>query len=304
MSDSPLAGPQRERALVERARAIAADRDSGAAEITARLLPLLEEAVAAGGDIPLAVARAVLAEQPAMAPLWHACAAAVAAREQPDGFARTRAELARLPDCLVRAAARGLRELLTGESSPLIITLSYSSSVAAALAACASTCRLRVVCAEGRPRFEGRRLATVLASQGVDVTLVVDAALTARLSEAAAVVMGADAVTDTAWMNKVGSFGLAAAASLRGVPVHVIAGRDKFVPPILLPRLAPSPAAPEEVWDAPEPGVRVENHYFEWTPAELATTFLTEVGRLTPSDLPQAVTRGGQALTFLLERLS
>jgi translation initiation factor 2B subunit (eIF-2B alpha/beta/delta family) len=245
----------------------------------------------------------VLTTQPAMAPLWHACAAAVFSREDPEAFARTRVEMARLPARLVRAATHGLRELLAGESSPLIITVSYSSSVAATLAACAPEFRLRVICAEGRPRFEGRRLAMELANRGIDVTLVVDAAVTTRLSEAAAVVMGADAVTETAWMNKVGSFGLAAAASVRGVPVHVIAGRDKFVPRSLQPRLTPAPAAAGEVWEAPGAGVRVENPYFEWTPAELATTYLTEAGRLTPSDLPAVVARGSRVLTFLLEQM-
>src|SRR5687767_3613614 len=91
--------------LIARATAVAADRDAGASELLARLLPLLEEAIAAGPDQTIAVARIVCATQPAMASLWHACAAAVAEIAQPGSFARRRAELERAPRALVRAAS-------------------------------------------------------------------------------------------------------------------------------------------------------------------------------------------------------
>jgi translation initiation factor eIF-2B subunit delta len=238
-----------------------------------------------------------------MAPLWHACAAAVFDRAQPGTFEHTRVEMERMPLALHRAASLALRDLLTGDPSPLVLTLSYSSSVARVLRDCSSAIRLRVVCAEGRPRFEGRRLATELAESGLDVTLVVDAALTTHLPEASAVVMGADAVTGTHWINKVGSLGVAAAASLQGVPVYVVAGRDKFVPRVLAPRLRLPVAASDEVWPDRFSNVRVENRYFEPTPAELATLVLTDARPVGTSDLPAAVERRTAPITFLLHLL-
>ena len=59
-------------------------------------------------------------------------------------------------------------------------------------------------------------MATELTSSRIDVTLTTDAALTARLSSATAVVVGADAFGPSAWINKAGTRGLAAAASLAG----------------------------------------------------------------------------------------
>jgi translation initiation factor 2B subunit (eIF-2B alpha/beta/delta family) len=290
--------------LLMRAREIADDHDSGAAELTARLLPLLAEALVAGGDAAREVARAVLFGQPAMAPLWHACAAAVSEADQPGTFARMQAEMQRAPQALVRAASRGLRDLLTDSRDPLVLTLSYSSSVSAVLREVAAHTGVRAVCAEGRPRFEGRRLATELAASGVPVTVVVDAALTAFLGEAAAVITGADAVTPASWINKVGSFGVAAAASEAGVPLYVIAARDKFAPARLGPRLNAAPADPDEVWRERAPGVDVENRYFERVPVELATIFLTEAGPVTPTDVPAVADRKLREISFLLQQLA
>lgn len=125
--------------LIARAHAIAADRDAGASELLARVLPLLEDAIAAGPDQTVAVARIVCTGQPAMAPLWHACAAAVGEGSQPGSFARRRAELQRAPRALVRAASTALRDFLTGERAPLLLTISFSASVAETLAEVART---------------------------------------------------------------------------------------------------------------------------------------------------------------------
>jgi translation initiation factor 2B subunit (eIF-2B alpha/beta/delta family) len=289
--------------LLQRARAIASDRDSGAAELVARLLPLLAEAVRAGGSVPLEVARVVLEGQPAMAPVWHACAAAVADAEHPGSFARAHAEVTRAREALARAASIALRDVLADESAPLVLTLSYSSSVVLALREAAVSATLRVVCGEGRPRFEGHRLAIELAQSGIATTVVVDAALTAMLAEATCVVMGADAVFGDRWINKVGSFGLAAAASLRGVPVYVIAARDKFVPTALAPYVTVSLHQDEDVWPDHPPHILTRNLYFEAVPAELATLILAEAGPIPPGDLVTAVERRHHDLSVLLSRL-
>jgi hypothetical protein len=290
--------------LFQRAAAIAGDHDAGASELLSRLLVVLDDAVRAGGSAPLDVARAVLEGQRAMAPLWHACAAAVADGAYPGSLARAHAEMTRAPHALARAASIALRDLLVDERAPLVLTISYSSSVVRVLRELAASTTVRVVCGEGRPRFEGRRLATDLAQSGIEATLVVDAALTSVLSEASCVVMGADAVFADRWINKVGSFGLAAAASLAGVPAYVIAARDKFLPAALVPFVTLPPQDSGEVWPDRPPDVLVRNPYFEAVPAELATLFLTDVGPLAPSDLVSAADRRGRELSLLLACLS
>jgi initiation factor 2B subunit 1/2 family protein len=268
--------------LLRRAEAIAGDRDRGAAELLAITLPLLADAIAAGDGPLLAVVRMICRGQPAMAPLWNACAAAVSDTAQPGRFARVRAEMERAPAALVRAARAALDDGLGPDPSPHLLTVSYSSSVAGVLGDLARTRHLQVTCGEGRPRYEGRRMASDLAGRGLAVTLATDAALTSKLTSASAVVVGADSFGPSVWMNKVGTRGLVAAASLAGVPTFVICTRDKAAAGGV--RL-PGDGSPDEVWaDAPA-GVQVENPYFEAIPVELATLFLMETGRVAPAQL-------------------
>jgi ribose 1,5-bisphosphate isomerase len=286
---TPNPGTPERRNLISVARAIAGDADSGASELLAHLLPLLTDAVIAGRGTTVEVARVVCRGQPIMAPLWRASAAAVAEHDRPGTFALVRAELERSPRALTRAASAALRDLLLDDPDPLMITLSYSGGVCSALAAIAAERRLRVVCGEGRPRYEGRRLADAMDRAGAQVTLVVDAALTSFLSEASAVLVGADAVFGDRWVNKVGTFGLAAAASISGTPVYVVAARDKFVPASLAARMSLPIGAVDEVWPEGPAQIARVNRYFESIPADLATLFLTSAGPLSPRDLAAAV---------------
>jgi Initiation factor 2 subunit family len=287
--DPPNPGAPEPGNLLSGARAIAGDHDSGASELVARVLPVLADAIAVGRGTTMEIARIVCGGQPIMAPLWRACAAAVAEHDRPGTFALARADLERSPRALVRAAAAALRDLLLDDPEPLLITLSYSGSVCSTLETIAAERRLRVVCGEGRPRYEGRRLATALERAGAQVTLVVDAALTSFLAEASAVLVGADAVFGDAWVNKIGTFGLAAAASFCGTPVYVVAARDKFVPASVAARLVLPLRALDEVWPEGSAQISRVNRYFESTPAHLATLFLSSAGPLSPDDLASAV---------------
>ena len=286
----------------ERAREIAADRDSGASELLARLLPVLDESLVAGPEATRDVARIVCRGQPAMASLWNACAAAVVEERAPGTFARRREEMLRASRALTRAASSALLDLLDPGAGRLVLTVSYSGGVASALIAAAAKRPLDVLCAEGRPRFEGRRLAERLAGAGVPVRLATDAALTSYLDRAQSFVCGADAIFPAAWINKVGTHAVAAAASFQGVPTYVIAARDKAADPRLAPQLTAAGGPAAEVWERPPSGVGVENPYFERIPAELATLFLTDVGPIDPTALVQLAEPRGE-LDLLLEVL-
>ena len=269
--------------LDDRAARIAADRERGASTLLAELLPILDEAVATGRDATIAVSRTVCLGQPAMASLWKICAAALADFVHPGLYAARRAEFARAPRALSRAASAALRDALAGgeERRRTLLTLSNSGSVAAALTAVSADLEIEVVCGESLPGGEGAAMREQLRAQGICAELVPDALLTTYLPVASAVVVGADAVEIAAWTNKAGTFGIAAAAWFSGVPVYVICSRDKAASPELAARLTPS-------------GV------FERTPSELATLFLTEAGPISPDGLSNLVARHADDLPHLL----
>ena len=136
------------------------------------------------------------------------------------------------------------------------------------------------------------------------MTLVVDGAVTALLPQATAVVLGADAISADRWINKVGTFGLAAAAARSGVAVYVIASRDKFVPRALEPYITLPPTPADEIWPDGPSEIPRQNIYFEATPSDLATLYLSASGVIPAEDLPGAVERGGLAIELLLSYLA
>jgi translation initiation factor 2B subunit (eIF-2B alpha/beta/delta family) len=91
-----------------------------------------------------------------------------------------------------------------------------------------------------------------------------------------AVLVGADAVAEEWFVNKCGTGLLAAAASFHGVPVYVLAGREKLVADAARLELRSGPAV--EVWESPPAAVEVRNPYFERVSARLATAFVSDAG--------------------------
>ena len=128
--------------------------------------------------------------------------------------------------------------------------------------------------------MEGRALAARLAALGIPVTCMTDAALGQALTSADAVLVGADAVTAHWFLNKAGTRMLAAAAATGGVPVYVVASREKFASAAVASRLVIREAAAGEVWSDPPAGVRVRNVYFERTTLDAVTGFITDDGLL------------------------
>jgi translation initiation factor 2B subunit (eIF-2B alpha/beta/delta family) len=247
----------------------------------AELLLVLDEAVAAGESATVDVARIVCAGQPAMAALWNVCGAALAEFAHAGRYPARRREVERAPAALVRAAAFALDDALRDVDAARVLTLSYSGSVARALLQLAAGRALHVVCAESRPGGEGDALAAHLSSNGVGSEVVADALMTTYLSCAHAVIVGADAVAAEFWINKAGTYGLAAAAWFSGVPTYVIASRDKAAPAQLADRL-PSPPP------------------FERTPTHLATQLLTDIGPIPPDGLAAFVEHRSTDLPYLL----
>lgn len=268
--------------LPERLAALAADTSAGAAELLAEALDILFAARAAHADVHQ-IARAVCEAQPTMAPLWNAARAALA--DDPERLNQFAARVRRAPAALARYAVAHFAD--DDPQRPLhVVTLSYSSSVVTVLHAIRTTRPLHVGCSESRPALEGRRLAAQLAATGTPVTFFGDAAIGHALNSADAVVVGADAIASFWFLNKSGTRMLAAAATQQGVPMYVVATRDKFAGPELAARLALRHGDPGEVWTEPPVGVDVRNPYFESTPLDLVTAVISDIGVLGAGMIP------------------
>lgn len=270
--------------------ALGGDRHSGASEILLRALSVLREARRRGGPELALVGRGLCLAQPCMASVWNAVAIGLRGPEAEAALVLFEQRVARAPDALARFTAE---VLLTGVGDrgrdPLrVITCSSSRSVLVCLKALAERRPLRVACAEGRPVFEGRDMARALVEVGLAVDFFTDAGLGAALEGTEAVIVGADAVASRWVINKCGTRQLAAAAAGLGIPVHVVASRDKFVAPALERLLTLRSGPAEEVWEAAPPAVSVCNPYFEKVPMDLLTSVISDLGVLGPAMVPEA----------------
>ena len=266
--------------LEQRIALLASDRQSGASEILEEVLGIFRDAIAAGVPL-LPIARAVCRAQPSMASVWNAALELLASDRPAERLDIFAARVAKAPTSLGRMARDYFQ---AGNAGPLrLVTISFSRTVVSVLEAIAATRQLRVSCSESRPALEGRRLASRLAAAGVAVTFFGDAAIAHALGGADGVVFGADAVAPEWFLNKTGTRMLAAAAAQQGVPVQVLATRDKFVSHAVGSRLVMSEGAAAEIWESPPSRVSVRNPYFESTPLELVATLITDLGVLDSS---------------------
>jgi translation initiation factor 2B subunit (eIF-2B alpha/beta/delta family) len=173
-----------------------------------------------------------------------------------------------------RAAAATAAERVAGET---VLTLSRSGTVERALGRDPGPARVYV--AESRPAREGVGVAERLARQGLDVTLVTDAAVAHVLAteNVDRVVVGADTLLrDGSVVNKTGTRGTALAAVAEGVPVDVVAAVDKVAPG---GRVVGESGPATDLYDGEAP-VTVLNPTFDRTPPAAVTGVVTDRGVL------------------------
>lgn len=208
-------------------------------------------------------ARRLLRVHPAMAPLWRALALAL----EEDGRAvlLLREHLESETDGVVRVAAgwaigRRARVLTHSSSGTVFETLRRAGRRIS-----------EVVCTVSLPGGEGRPFARRLEKEGFTVTVIGDAEIGRAAAEATIALVGADAVTEDAVVNKVGTRLVALAARDAGIPCYALAGTTK-----LLPSEAWNPEA------APD---------YEATPLALLDAVVTERGPMSPPQIRRAAAR-------------
>ena len=175
-------------------------------------------------------------------------------------------------------------ELIAGGDR--IMTHSYSSTVVAVLREAFTKYRdIEVITTRSGPGRTGERVAQELGSYGMPVTFIDDAAIGLYVSTVSKVVVGADRVcADGKLVNGVGTYQLALAAKMAGIPFYVFCETLKFDPRLKGDEVDLEEKDTSEVVGLGRlpPKVRVRNPYFDITPLELVTGIVTENGLLTP----------------------
>ncbi len=159
-----------------------------------------------------------------------------------------------------------------------VVTLSYSSTVESILShALPPECR--IIIAESRPLMEGRRLFERLLATSSDLRMITDAQMGLVIPTADLVLVGADTVlSDLAVVNKTGTYLAALVAHTHGCDFFVAADTYKINATVDSHNCLLESKSGREVW--PRREKQCENVYFDITPGELITGFLSEDGFL------------------------
>lgn len=213
-----------------------------------------------------ALALRLIRAQPAMAPFYHLANAllkAVRGDSLEADTARVRdAPLSFVEEAEAYAAEAAERAARLLPAGAVVVTYSRSSSVLETLRRAAEGGRRYVVrVSEARPKAEGRSAAREALELGHRVEFYTDAGLLSAVADASAVLVGADAIGQTRFRNKVGTQALALAAREAGVPSYLVADPLKLLPEKFWVPEVPRPA--REVWSVRRTGLEVKNLYFE-----------------------------------------
>ena len=270
--------------------AIAADRVSGASELAMRALEAFEaiSTTAKDSEELRELAARIAAAQPSMAVVRNVanlCAELMSEATDPNVALR---EVRRELEGAHEKVSRNALKVLVGKQT--VITLSRSAAVIATLKFLRTRDRLAgVYVLESRPGLEGRRTAEDLAASGIPTTLVADALGPSLVRSCGAVVTGADSVLrDGALVNKIGTYPLALAAKNLGKPFYSACAVLK-IDAVHDATSFPVPALRDAAELEAPPNARALNVYFDVTPKELVTSYITDKGVYDPQRIGQFI---------------
>lgn len=143
----------------------------------------------------------------------------------------------------------------------------------------------KIFLSESRPGNEGLTLARNLALSGIKTTLCADAALPGLIENCQALVIGSDAVALNRFSNKTGTRWMCQAALKAGIPICILAPRNKFLPPALQHFYRIEDLTGHDIFDPEPDNIRVYNRLFEWIDIDPAFEFIGEYGKTAGTDL-------------------
>jgi hypothetical protein len=226
-------------------------------------------ALAGCADDPRALVmacRRLVDRQSTSGPLWWLAARVVASAE-PGTEAWLSAELLR-EDTTPAVVARSLPD------DVVVTVLGWPEQVSEALQL-RGDARVFVVDSLG----DGGPLAATLERAGSDVSLVPESGIGAAVASSTLVLFDASAVGPDGFLAVSGSRAAAAVAYTEEIPVWVVAGAGRVLPPRLWGAMVDRVAILGDPWDAD----------WEVVPLELATAVVGPTGVLAPADALEAV---------------
>ncbi len=146
---------------------------------------------------------------------------------------------------------------------------------------------IKVYANETRPKYQGRITAAELAREGIDVSLIIDAATGYFLKDADIVLVGADAISSHgALVNKIGTSQLALLAKMMNIPFYTAAETYKFSPNTMIGEIIEIEERDKsEVVDdefVKKYKINVRNPSFDITPPQYISAIITERGIIPP----------------------
>lgn len=148
--------------------------------------------------------------------------------------------------------------------------------------------KFRVICTESRPLRESRLAAKVLQSCGIPVTYITDASLWEFMPTADLIIMGADSIAcDGSVANKMGTAMISQLAQSCKKPVYIASElykldtRTRYGYKIQLERRSEDEIVSSNDFESLD-GIEIINQFFDMTPANQITGFITEEGIIAP----------------------
>ncbi len=160
----------------------------------------------------------------------------------------------------------------------IVYTHCHSGTVVRIIAEAAKSKRIAVHNTETRPKLQGRITAKALSKLGIHVDFYVDSAAFLALENAGIMLIGADAITSTGIINKIGSRLIANAARELHVPVYSAADALKIDFNAMKSGEPIEQRSKSEVWNTNDKNITVHNPAFEEVPYSYISGIITQFG--------------------------
>ncbi len=157
------------------------------------------------------------------------------------------------------------------------MTTSHSDTVAQVLKALSKDRQVKVTVAEASPGGEGRQFAKLLSDHRMETEVIYDSTIFARMEDVDGAITGADSVTQSGLVNKVGTRVLAEAARANDLPAVAVCGWSKISPVVLSDLVVKT--------NPMGPHLTEHVQVFESTPLDLFSHIITDQGMLSSADL-------------------